>query len=113
MTFSMLLGILQSLERKWEGISGKIKKTFLAIHTWELATAAQRGRLEELASSNDASKVSEVLSIMKACGVDEWAKQLKEEYFKKAMFHLEEIAVMSRRKVALSELAEFLLQREH
>jgi geranylgeranyl diphosphate synthase type II len=89
------------------------KKTFLAIHTWEVAEKSQRARLSELALSNDASKVSEVLAIMKECGVDEWARQLKEEYYKKAMFHLEEIAVMSKRKVALSELAQFLLQREH
>jgi geranylgeranyl diphosphate synthase type II len=89
------------------------KKTFLAIHTWEVAESSQKDRLSELALSNDASKVSEVLAIMKECGVDEWARQLKEEYYKKAMFHLEEIAVMNKRKVALSELAQFLLQREY
>ena len=89
------------------------KKTFLAIHTWEVAGESQKKKLADLALSNDASKVSEVFAIMKECSVDEWAKQLKEAYYKKALFHLEEIAVMSRRKVALSELAQFLLQREH
>jgi geranylgeranyl diphosphate synthase type II len=50
---------------------------------------------------------------MQACGVDEWAWQLKQTYFEKAMYHLEEIAVVSTRKAALQSLASFLIQREH
>ncbi len=89
------------------------KKTFLAIHTQEIASERQKQELLELATSDDAFKVQKVLAIMKACGVDEWAWQLKQQYFEKAMYHLEEIAVVSRRKTALSELAQFLVQREH
>ena len=89
------------------------KKTFLAIHAWEVANEGQRRELQELSLTNDANKVPAVISLMKACGVDEWARQLKEEYYKKALHHLEEIAVMHRRKTALQELAEFLLQREY
>ncbi len=89
------------------------KKTFLAIHTWEVATESQRKKLEQLAFVNDASKVPQVLSIMKECGVDEWAKQLKKQYYQKAMYHLEEIAVVNGRKTPLAELAEFLLQRDY
>ena len=89
------------------------KKTFLAIHAQEVASASQLEELNELASSEHPHKVQKVLQIMKSCGVDEWARQLKEQYFEKALFHLEEIAVLSRRKTALEELAQFLVQREH
>jgi geranylgeranyl diphosphate synthase type II len=89
------------------------KKTFLAIHTQEVANENQKQLLNELVDSDDPLKVQKVLSIMKACGVDEWACQLKEQYFENALFHLEEIAVVSRRKAALEELAQFLVQREH
>lgn len=89
------------------------KKTFLAIHTQEVANDEQKQLLQELSLSDDPRKVQGVLSIMKACGVDDWARQLKQQYFDKALFHLEEIAVVSRRKEALSELAQFLVQRDY
>jgi geranylgeranyl diphosphate synthase type II len=44
--------------------------------------------------------------------VDEWAKELKEKYFAKAMEHLEEIAVISSRKKPLEELATYLMVRD-
>lgn len=89
------------------------KKTFLAIHTWEVANETQRKQLEILASTNDTNKVQEVLAIMKECGVDEWAMQLKQQYYNKAIYHLEETAVVSNRKYALSQLAQFLMQRDY
>lgn len=89
------------------------KKTFLAIHTLEVANEAQRLELQALAANNPADKVEKTLAIMKDCGVDNWAWQLKQQYFEKALFHLEEIAVVSSRKQALSELAQFLIQRDH
>jgi geranylgeranyl diphosphate synthase type II len=89
------------------------KKTFLAIHTNEVASIEQLAQLEALVRTNAADKVEQTLAIMKACGVDEWAWQLKQAYFEKAMHHLEEIAVMSVRKGTLGELAQFLIQREH
>ncbi|HSC52342.1 MAG TPA: polyprenyl synthetase family protein [Phnomibacter sp.] len=89
------------------------KKTFLAIHTWEVASPAQREQLKQLAADTSANKVPEVLAIMKSCGVDEWARNLKQEYFEKAMYHLEEVAVMSGRKKTLHDLAHFLISRDH
>src|SRR4029077_10829837 len=65
------------------------KKTFLAIHVQEVASENQLKMLNELETRNDAAKVESVISIMKDCGVDEWARQLKEQYFEKALFHLE------------------------
>ncbi len=64
-------------------------------------------------AENPADKVQRVLAIFKACNVDEWARTLKQEYFNKAIQHLEDIAVVSTRKQPLQQLAHFLVQREH
>jgi geranylgeranyl diphosphate synthase type II len=54
-----------------------------------------------------------MLSIFKSCGVDAWAKELKEKYVGAAFTHLEDIAVLSARKKPLKELAGFLVQRDY
>ncbi len=89
------------------------KKTFLAIYTNEVADDNQRSELDALANDNSPGKVEKVLAIMKTCGVDDWAWQLKQQYYERAVHHLDEIAVVSGRKDALSELAEFLIQRDY
>ena len=89
------------------------KKTFLSIHAMEVVTAAQLKELTALNKGNEIAKVEKVLEIYKAADADAWAKQLKEKYYKKAMDHLEEIAVLSARKKPLMELAEYLINREH
>ena len=43
----------------------------------------------------------------------EYAVQLKEKYIETALQHLEDIAVVSIRKKPLTELANFLVQREN
>nr|MCU0335272.1 polyprenyl synthetase family protein [Chitinophagaceae bacterium] len=67
----------------------------------------------ELANSQATDKVPQVLAIMKACGADEWAVALKQQYFDRAMQHLDEVAVVSGRKEVLTELAHFLVQRDY
>ena len=89
------------------------KKTFLSIHAMEVATAAQLKDLTDLNNSNEIAKVEKMLAIYKATKADAWAKELKDKYFKIAMQHLEEIAVLSARKKPLMELAEYLINREH
>ena len=89
------------------------KKTFLSIHAMEVATAAQLKALTDLNKSNEISKVEKVLDIYKATHADAWAKELKDKYYKIAMHHLEEIAVLSARKKPLMKLAEYLINREH
>jgi geranylgeranyl diphosphate synthase, type II len=88
------------------------KKTFLLIHALETASPSQREELLHLLSSNDDKKVDGVLSIFKECKVDEWAKQLKEEFSNEAFKHLEDIAVLSKRKEPLKQLAGYLIQRQ-
>ncbi len=88
------------------------KKTFLLIHALQQANADQKKELDDLMKNNPADKVEKVLQIFRACNVDEWAKELKQQYINKAFEHLESIAVISSRKKPLRELAEYLVQRE-
>lgn len=89
------------------------KKTFLLIRTLEVATEAQHRQIRELEHSDASSKVTGMLQLFKACGVDAWARELKEKYMQDAYRHLEDIAVLTRRKEPLRELAAFLVQREY
>ena len=89
------------------------KKTFLLIHAQETASPSQREELQRLLASNADNKVDQVLSIFRDCGVDAWAEKLKEAYLAEALKHLDDVAVLSKRKEPLKELAAFLIQRQH
>jgi len=89
------------------------KKTFLLIHALETASDTQRKELMSLMSNNVHDKVEKVLNIFRDCKVDEWALQLKNKYLDEALAHLEDIAVLSKRKEPLKELAHFLIKRDH
>lgn len=88
------------------------KKTFLLIQVMKVASEAQHKELSRLLSVDDESKIQPVLDLYKSCNVDEWAKELKQNYFSKAMKHLEEVAVISVRKKPLEELARYLMDRD-
>ncbi|HUS01377.1 MAG TPA: polyprenyl synthetase family protein [Chitinophagaceae bacterium] len=89
------------------------KKTFLSIHAMEVATDKQLKELISLNKGNEIAKVEKTLQIYKDTNADAWAKELKTKYYKIAMDHLEEIAVLSARKKPLMELAEYLINREY
>lgn len=89
------------------------KKTFLLIHALQTASEAQKEELQQLLQNDATDKVEGVLSIFKTCGVDQWAQELKDKYIEEAYIHLEDIAVLSKRKEPLKQLALFLTQREH
>jgi geranylgeranyl diphosphate synthase type II len=88
------------------------KKTFLMIHTMEVANSTQLAELQLLLQNNASDKIDRVLQLYRDCKVDEWANQLKEKYYDIAMKHLDDIAVLQNRKVELELLARYLLQRE-
>lgn len=88
------------------------KKTFLLIRALEVATNEQKNNLLQLMKENPSNKVDQTLSIFKICKVDDWAKQLKQQYIDIALQHLEAVAVTSIRKKGLYELVEYLIQRE-
>lgn len=89
------------------------KKTFLVIHVLETCSAAQLAQYKKLMAGNDQSKVQQVLELFRECGVDTWAKGLKDKYIAEAEHHLEEVAVPSVRKESLRALMQFLIQRDH
>jgi geranylgeranyl diphosphate synthase type II len=87
------------------------KKTFLLLYA--LARSAEKDELQKLMKENVAEKVERVITIYRNCKVDEWALQLKNKYLNEALQHLEDIAVLSKRKEPLRELAYFLIQRDN
>ncbi|HEX8314614.1 MAG TPA: polyprenyl synthetase family protein [Flavisolibacter sp.] len=89
------------------------KKTFLLIHALETASPGQKEKLQQLLQSDMDSKVDEVLNIFRDSRVDAWAEELKEKYLNESLKHLDDIAVLSKRKESLRELASFLIQRQH
>jgi len=89
------------------------KKTFLLIQAMAVASAEQKQKLLQLLQGNDQNKVEQVLGIFKECKVDQWASELKEKFFNEALGHLEDIAVLSKRKEPLKKLALFLTQRQN
>lgn len=88
------------------------KKTFLLIHALETAPPAQKEALEQLLLSDNSDKVDAVLQIFRQCGVDEWARQLKDTYLQQALQHLDDVAVVSGRKEPLKQMAHFLVSRD-
>ena len=88
------------------------KKTFLLIHALEAATGEQKRELNALLLTNESDKVNRVLSIYRESGVDQWANELKEKFVNEAFEHLEDVAVLSRRKEPLKQLAYYLMQRD-
>ncbi|HTM93490.1 MAG TPA: polyprenyl synthetase family protein [Flavisolibacter sp.] len=89
------------------------KKTFLLIHVLETASQEQKNELLQLMNRNDNEKVEQVISLFKQCKVDEWAAELKEKFITEAFDHLEDVAVLSKRKEPLKQLALFLTQRQN
>ncbi len=87
------------------------KKTFLLLHALSVANTDQRKQLDALLANNDADKVEKVLAVFNACGVGEWAENLKAKYMQEAFEHLEAIAVVSSRKQPLIDLANYLMNR--
>lgn len=88
------------------------KKTFLMIHAQQEAEASDKIQLQKLLASNPPDKVDQVLTIFRKCGVDAWARELKDQYLEGALNHLEDIAVISARKKPLFQLAHYLIERD-
>lgn len=88
------------------------KKTFLLIHAMEVATAPQKSELQQLIMTNPTDKVERILNIFIDCKIDDWALQLQNKYLDEALAHLDDIAVLSKRKQPLQEVAHSLVKRE-
>jgi len=79
----------------------------------ETTSAEQKEQLVTLMNGNSVNKVEQVLHIFKECKVGEWANELKEKFIEEAFNHLEDVAVLSKRKEPLKQLALFLTQRQN
>lgn len=88
------------------------KKTFLLLKALELCTPEQRAELKMLLDTSPADKVERVLALYRSCKVDEWAEKEKERFQQLAFQSLDNVAVLSSRKEALKEVANFLLNRQ-
>ncbi len=88
------------------------KKTFLMIHAFETANSSQKDELLSLMNDQPQDKVQRVLAIFRDCGIEDWARELKENYMQQAFNHLDEIAVLKTRKEPLIKLAQYLVQRD-
>jgi len=89
------------------------KKTFLLIHAFENASSSQKNELLDLIRNNPADKVEKIVELFRATKADAWAIELKNKYLDEALAHLDDIAVLSKRKEPLRELAYYLLKRQH
>ena len=89
------------------------KKTFLLIQAQETATAAQKQELQELLNGNAEDKVNKVLKIYRDNKIDEWAKDQKDLFLNEALNYFDEMAVVSKRKQPLKDLAQLLVKREY
>ncbi|HMG66873.1 MAG TPA: polyprenyl synthetase family protein [Chitinophagaceae bacterium] len=89
------------------------KKTFLLVQALTIADEAQKKELKKLMQDKGDQKTGKVLQIFRDCKVNEWAIQLKNKYLDEAFVHLDDVAVLSKRKDALKEMAKFLVQRDY
>jgi geranylgeranyl diphosphate synthase type II len=64
-------------------------------------------------AENPSNKVEKVLEIYTDCKVGDWAQQMKDKYVATGLRHLEDIAVLQKRKEPLQELALFLTNRTY
>jgi geranylgeranyl diphosphate synthase type II len=89
------------------------KKTFLLLQAMEKANTIQHKELEKQLAGNSDDKIEKVLAIYRECKVDEWSLRLKNKYLDEALTHLDDIAVLSKRKEPLQLLAQELIKREY
>lgn len=105
-----------AVEKFGKQIGGDIianKKTFLLIRALETANASQKAQFDELIAGNAPDKVQRVQQLYKDCRVDEWAIQLKEDFLHAALKQFDDMAIVSKRKEPLKQLAQNLVKREH
>ena len=89
------------------------KKTFLRLTAIERADDSQSATLNELRTASDESKVASVIDIYRQTGSDVACLDAINKYSDAAFHCLEELAVISKRKAPLHDLALYLLQRDN
>jgi len=88
------------------------KKTYLLLKALENATPQQRRKIESHLTDDGADKVPTILAIYADTGADAECRQAVALYSKRAFDCLEDVAIPSKRKEPLRELANYLLLRD-
>jgi len=88
------------------------KKTYLLLKSLENVDQEQRNYLEGLLQSNSDNKVPSMLELYRTTGADIACRDAVAEYSRLAFECLENVAIPSKRKEPLMELASYLLMRD-
>ena len=88
------------------------KKTLLLLKAQELANTEQHRDIAVLLEDNSEGKVAAMLQLYKNTGADIACRDLVQQYSNAAFDCMEEVAVLSKRKQPLLDLANLLLHRE-
>jgi len=88
------------------------KKTFLLVHALENAGPSEKKQIQKMLQSDSTGKVELMIGIFRATGADRAAEEAKMKYMEKAGLHLERITVPAANKIALKDLAQYLMERE-
>jgi len=88
------------------------KKTYLLLKAQENASPAQRIEIESLLQADEVGKVEAMLSLYSATGADAACLDAVKAYSQKAFDCFEDVAIPSKRKAPLLELANYLLLRD-
>ncbi len=105
-------GDVEKLGKQAGGDIKANKKTYLLIKATEKADASQKEAIEELLQTDRADKIDTMLALYKTIGAEQECLDAVKRYSDKAFACLEDIAVISKRKEPLKELAATLLMRE-
>ncbi len=89
------------------------KKTLLMIRCMELAGAQERHILADLAGRDDDEKVEHVKYFFRELKVDEFSREIINNYSEKAFANLEQLDVDPAKKQPLMALAAYLLHRQN
>jgi geranylgeranyl diphosphate synthase type II len=88
------------------------KKTYLLLKAQENATPHQKQQIKDLLQHDGEDKIAAMLDLFTATGADIACREAVQRYSEAAFNCLEEVAVLSKRKLHLKDLATYLLQRE-
>ena len=88
------------------------KKTFLLIKAIENATQAQKTAINQLEQQDSEHKIEKMLNIYTETGADIACQNKIAHYARLAYKCFEDVAIPSKRKAPLFELASYLLKRE-
>ena len=88
------------------------KKTYLLLKAKEAADATQDKQINDWLQHDGMDKVPAMLQLFKDTGADKACRDAVERYSQMAFRCLEEVAVLSKRKQPLLELAGYLLKRD-